>query len=146
MSDFPGAIADADQATQTDDQDATFWNAACWARAVANTDLPTARTDCERAIAIGGDAAWGAYDSRALVRFRTGDFAGAVADETEAMKHSPPVAGSLLVLGYAEAGEGAAQQGADDVRKAMQVDPKVAESYAHWGVVAPVAGHTQQTP
>lgn len=70
------------------------------------------------------------FDSRGLVRFRMGDYAGAVADLDAALKLDGKSAGALFVRGVAKEKLGRAAEGKVDIAAALALDPKVAETYA----------------
>jgi tetratricopeptide (TPR) repeat protein len=136
LGDIQGALSDADAATQLDTSEPHAWNAACWARAVADRDLDVALSDCNRSIQIAGDdtTAWEAYDSRATVRYRRGEYTAAVEDEGLALKLAPNQAGPLFVRSLAEARVNMTSEATADAKAALAVDPKIADTYATWGM------------
>jgi tetratricopeptide (TPR) repeat protein len=110
---------------------ADTWNERCWARAVAGRELTEALADCDRALVLTpADPTF--LDSRGLVRFRSGDYAGAVADLDAALR-AKQTAGGLFVRGVARKKLGQAA-GDGDISLALVLDPKVAELYATRGV------------
>jgi tetratricopeptide (TPR) repeat protein len=136
LGDLPGALADADASIRIDASDFHTWNAACWARVAANSDLDTALADCNRAIQTGtkDDNLWSAYDSRAGVSYRRADYAAAIQDETTALNLSPNQAPSLFLRSLAEAKAGKSAEAAADLKAALAADPNIAATYAKWGL------------
>jgi len=130
------AIADAEHALQLAPRDAMAWNARCWGRAVGNTDLPAALTDCDRALELARSAGARAevLDSRALVRYRQGRFDLAAADEDAAIAAWPAATASRFLKGLAEERLGKTAEGRADIATAVAADPKLADQYARWGL------------
>jgi predicted aspartyl protease/tetratricopeptide (TPR) repeat protein len=111
-------------------------NDRAWNRALANADLDRARKDIETALArVGTNPAM--LDTRALVRLRQKDFAGAIADETTALAASPKLAPALYLRGLAHLAGGDAAAGRADIAAARAINPKVGELYAIYGMTAP---------
>ncbi len=77
-----------------------LYNARCWARALANVELSAAADDCAHAIRIGGRTP-DVVDTRGLLRFRMGDYAGAIADYDNVLNDDPKAAWSLYMRGAA---------------------------------------------
>ena len=108
-------------------------NSRCWARALANRDLPLALKDCDDA--VRRSAKWAAiFDSRGLVRLRLGDYAGAVADYDSALALSPRIAWSLYGRGIAKQKLGRTDEGKADLAAAVAVDPSIVKTAAKVGV------------
>jgi tetratricopeptide (TPR) repeat protein len=128
---YDRAILVFDRSILKEPQRADTWNERCWARAQAGKDLGLALADCDHALTLSpNDPAF--LDSRALVRFRSGDYAGAVADLDAALKIKQ-TANALYVRGVARKKLGQAE-GQRDIVMALVLDPKVAELYASRGV------------
>jgi clan AA aspartic protease (TIGR02281 family) len=107
-------------------------NSRCWSRALANTDLDKALADCNAA--IKRDGAHAAYlDSRAMVRVRQHDYAGALADYEAALAKEPKSAATLYMRGWVKRAMGKADEGAADMAAAKVVDPEVAEQFIPFG-------------
>lgn len=129
---YDRAMLTFDQAVKKDPQRADSWNERCWARAVAGRDLLAALADCDHALTLTpNDPVF--LDSRSLVRFRSGDYAGALAD-LDAMLKVRQTAGGLFVRGAARKKLGQAAEGDGDISLALVLDPRVAELYATRGV------------
>lgn len=109
-------------------------NALCWTLAVSNQALDEAMEACNRAIREKPfEQAF--IDSRALVKFRMGDYEGAEADYVSAVAMEPDEAGSLYGRGLARIRLGRVEQGRADIARAVEKTPEIAESYASWGLV-----------
>lgn len=136
VGDVTAAIADADRAEQLDANGALAWNSRCWARAVGNVDLDAAQEACERALKLApsGTAHADALDSRAMVRYRLGQFDLAVADEDAALAALPDNPSYHFLRGLAEERLGKAAAGRADIEAALSADPKIADRYARWGL------------
>jgi len=111
-------------------------NARAWNRALANRDLDRARKDIETALAKARTNS-AMLDTRALVRFRQKDFAGAIADETAALATSPNLAAALYLRGLARLATADAAASQADVAAARAINPKIGELYALYGMTAP---------
>lgn len=110
-----------------------LYNSRCWARALANEALAEAAADCDRA--IRRDGALPAYlDSRALVRLRRGDAAGALADTKAALSANPRIAWSLWTQAAAEAALGKADAASADRAAALALRPDLAEEAKAYGL------------
>lgn len=130
--DYASAVVADDQAVAKSPVADTY-NERCWHRAVANLDLAAARSDCDRAVELApGDAE--ILDSRAFVRFRSGELAGAILDADAALKLAPKQASSLYIRSLAEAAMGRAEQAKSDLDAAKAVQPDIADEYAAYGV------------
>ncbi len=104
----------------------------CWARAQLGQELDAAMADCNRAIAARPDTA-AFLDSRALVRFRQGDYAAAVADCDRALALVPAQHETRYLRGVARLKLGDASGNAD-ISAARAALPAVTERYAAFGV------------
>ncbi|MGN6278332.1 MAG: hypothetical protein ACTHM8_06390, partial [Sphingomonas sp.] len=124
------ARMDARLAKKPDDADAL--NEACWARAMFRSDLDAAQKDCDKALATQRDAA--TLDSRGLVGLQRGDWAKAASDYGEAIGLRPNQASSLFGRGVARKRLGDAAGSKADIAAATLIDPKIAETYALYGV------------
>jgi tetratricopeptide (TPR) repeat protein len=109
-------------------------NLICWYLALANVDLDEAIKACDRAIrAEPRNAAY--VDSRAMLKLRLGDFAGAEADYISAYALDRGQAMSLYGRGYARIRLGREQQGRADIVRALEAQPDLAAEWARWGLV-----------
>ncbi|OAN57314.1 retroviral-like aspartic protease family protein [Sphingomonas sp. TDK1] len=114
-------------------------NGRCWARALANTDLDKARSDCDAAVrAVPGNASY--LDSRGLVALRQGRNEAAIADFNAALALEPKLAWSLYCRGIAEQRLGQKDAATQDFAAAVQIQPNVAERAKRIGLTTE-AGH-----
>lgn len=125
IQDFSRAIA------LGNDQGATR-NGRCWARAVLGEELGLAREDCEAAVRMQPDDG-NNINSLAFVRFRSGDYAGAISDYTASLSLNPDAASSYYMRGRAKA-EINDPTAANDIGKGMSLEPGVAQRYAGYGI------------
>lgn len=110
----------------------------CWSRAMLNQDLPAALSDCNTILrrANRGDPEYaGLYVHRALVRLRLGDYDKAIGDCNEALKWKPSNGIALYIRGIAEARKNMAAESAADLAEANRSVPKLADRFAHFGIV-----------
>ena len=130
------ALADADRAEQLGATAASVWNTRCWARAIGNFDLASAGAACDRAVKLApsGKARAEALDSRAVARFRQGQYDLAVADEDAAIAIAPTDPHYRFVRALAEQRLGKAPQAHADMEAARAADPDIADEYARWGL------------
>jgi tetratricopeptide (TPR) repeat protein len=68
-------------------------------------------------------------------RFAVGDFRGAAAQFTEALKISPEYADAYVGRGKAEAAQGQTETAMTDFGKAMSLDPTLEQPYTHRGML-----------
>jgi tetratricopeptide (TPR) repeat protein len=132
------AVADTDKALALAPADPEALNAACWTRAIADTDLSAAEQDCQKSLAIHPGAA-DVLDSLAFVEYRQGRLQAAIQDYSAALAHDPKQASSLYMRGIAKlrAGDPGGQA---DIDAAQSADATVAATFASYGVTAPGAG------
>ncbi|WP_120078332.1 DUF3857 domain-containing protein [Aurantiacibacter odishensis] len=118
-------------------QSADALNADCWFRGLWNTGLDDAVDVCTRSIERASNAA-AALDSRALVRFREGDYEGAIADLDGALAISPGLAESLYLRALAKMHAGI--DGAEaDLTMALRMAPHLDDFYARHGIASPLS-------
>ncbi|RDE06984.1 aspartyl protease family protein [Sphingomonas aracearum] len=109
-----------------DSSRAGAFNGRCWARAQLGRELDKALDDCNAAIRLRGqDGSY--FDSRALVKLRSGDTAGALADYDMALKLSPKNAGSLYGRSLARRKLGRMQEADADRTAALALNADIAE-------------------
>ena len=131
--DYDRAIQDYDQAVRLKPDDAAALNNRCWARAVANKALEAALSDCNESLRLRPDDA-GTMHSRGFVHFRMGRYDEAIADFDNSLSRDPKSADMLYMRGLAK-GVRHDTAGSDaDIAEAKEIDPKVAERYAGYGV------------
>ncbi len=78
--------------------------------ALANTDLPSALDDCDRAVELSAETA-DYLDSRAMVHFRSGEMEEALADLDPALELSPGIPASHFMRGPIAGAAGQGRQG-----------------------------------
>ena len=125
-------LLDMDARLAKKPDDADMLNEACWARAMFRSDLDIALKDCDKALSTKRDAA--TLDSRGLVQLQRGDWAKAASDYGEAIGMRPNQASSLFGRGVARKRMGDTGGSKADIAAATLIDPKIAETYALYGV------------
>jgi tetratricopeptide (TPR) repeat protein len=98
-----------------------------------NMHLHIALADCNEAQRNAPDDAE-TLESRCFVRYRQGDFANAIADCDGALRLQANSASALYVRGLAKLKAGVSVSGNADIARATQIDPKIADTYAGYGV------------
>lgn len=130
---YDRAMSTFARALELEPSRANTWNERCWARAVAGRELLAAKSDCDHALSLkANDPDY--LDTRGLLRFRNADYAGAMSDLDASLKLNGESAGTLYVRGLTKAKLGRAVDGQEDIKAALALDPKVADTYAKWGV------------
>ncbi|RIV89097.1 transglutaminase domain-containing protein [Aurantiacibacter zhengii] len=116
-------------------QSADALNSDCWFRGLWNVGLEDALDVCTRSIERASNAA-AALDSRALIRFRQGDYEGAIADLDGALAISPGLSEShyLRAMAKMHADVDGAQE---DLTIALRMAPHLEAFYTRHGITAP---------
>ncbi|MBS0471126.1 MAG: tetratricopeptide repeat protein [Proteobacteria bacterium] len=130
--DFTGAIAELDRAVALGDTTSGTLNDRCWARAVANVELPTALADCRKALSVSQRPA--IIDSLAMVQFRMGQFADALASYDKALSINPKQPSSLYMRGLVKLRLGQTDAGKADIAAALALDPGIAGTFKDFGL------------
>src|SRR5690606_38939405 len=107
-------------------------NADCWFRGLFNVALESALGQCTRAVERA-DNAVAALDSRAMVRYRLGDYDAAIADLDAALALAPGLAPSRYLRGIVRLRNGD-PAGREDIETALRMAPELAEVYGRHGV------------
>jgi len=107
-------------------------NTLCWNQAIGNLDLNKALADCDASLALV--ASPNALDSRAFVLLRLGRNLDAKASYDAALAKRPDSADSLYGRSLAERRLGDAQSADKDKAAAAAKEPKIADTYADYGV------------
>lgn len=107
-------------------------NADCWFRGLFNVALESALGQCTRAVERA-DNAVAALDSRAMVRYRLGDYDAAIADLDAALALAPGLAPSRYLRGIVRLRNGD-PAGREDVETALRMAPELADVYGRHGV------------
>jgi tetratricopeptide (TPR) repeat protein len=108
-------------------------NERCYDRAMANLTLDVALAECDAAVRKAPASA-NILDSRGFVRFRMGDFKGAIRDFDAALALDPRMPPTLFVRGLAKRRLGDTAGGDADVAVAKGMDAEVARTIADYGV------------
>ena len=124
-----------DDALLEEPDDRRLLNAQCWFMGIWSYDLENAMSICEEAVSQGNTSA-SSLDSRALVKYRLGDFEGAMADYNLALEKSPAMSGSLYMRGVIKhaMGDDSWQL---DITHALRMDGYRADQFAIYGIEAP---------
>lgn len=117
---------------------AVLLNTRSWNRALANADLDRALKDADTAIRKAGPLP-SLLDTRALLQFRRKDYAAAIADESAALDKMPKLAAALFIRGLARLASGDSSGGSADIATARQIQPRIDQYYATYGLLAPQA-------
>jgi tetratricopeptide (TPR) repeat protein len=108
-------------------------NGRCWARGLLNRELDKALDDCNAAVRAQPRVA-SILDSRALIRFRRGEWKQALDDYNAALAIDPHIAWSLYMRGLVEAKSGRTAQAKADRAAAIAIDPKVLDRARKYGL------------
>ena len=115
-------------------QNATSLNNDCWFRGLYNVNLDGALDICTRAIERANDGA-AMLDSRAMVHYRMGNYAEALADLDSALDLNPGLSASLYLRGAVKLAQGD-KSGREDIQMALRISPELKERYDLHGVKA----------
>jgi tetratricopeptide (TPR) repeat protein/predicted aspartyl protease len=125
---FEPAVASYDLWLKSHPEDhdrAAAFNGRCWARALLDRDLDKALSDCDAALrSRPGVSSY--LDSRALVRFRRGEFDKALVDYDAALAAQPREAWSLYMRALTARRLGKTAQADADRTAALAINPGVA--------------------
>lgn len=113
-------------------QNASLLNSDCWFRGLFNVALNDALDRCTRAVERAENAA-PVLDSRAMVRYRLGQYDAAIADLDAALALSPGLAASRYLRGIVRLEKGETG-GREDIAIALRMSPGIASRYARHGV------------
>lgn len=127
------ALAVVDEGLAVEPDSSAALNMRCWMRALLNRQLEGALEDCNRAIALSDDPV-DKLDSRAMVYFRAGRLAEALADYDAVLMREPGYATSLFMRSIIHARQGRKADAARDLRGARLIDPWVERDMAVWGI------------
>jgi tetratricopeptide (TPR) repeat protein len=112
-------------------KEAWYLNRKCHARAALDGDLKEALAECNKSLHLEADGR--ASASRALVFFKLNRLAEALSDYEAALKQYPKLASALYGRGIVKRRLGLSG-GEVDIEAAKEVDPKIAETYARFGL------------
>lgn len=128
------AVQDFTRAIELGNDQAANRNGRCWARATLGQELDLAREDCEAAVRMEPEDG-NNHNSLAFVRFRSGDYAGAITGYTTSLSLDPKAASSYYMRGQAKAMTGDATAQAD-IDEGLALEPGVADRYAGYGIAS----------
>lgn len=107
-------------------------NGRCWSLAILGRDLEAARKDCKEAVRLepkdGNN-----FNSLAFVRYRSGDYEGAIEDYNRSLALAPASGSSYYMRGRAKARIGDPTAPAD-IAKGVSLEAGVAQRYARYGI------------
>jgi tetratricopeptide (TPR) repeat protein len=128
---YDRAGTDFDEAIKLQPELDDVWNGRCWTRAIMG-QLQAALSDCEKAVRIDPNAA--AFDSRALVYLKLGDFERAIADYNSSLQLDPNQAIALYGRGLAKLRAGDDVGAQTDIAAARKMANDVAVEFKRYGV------------
>ena len=132
----PRALALLDEAATAKPHNAEILNARCWLKGTRQIALDSALADCTEAIELA-ELPGASLDSRAMIHYRHGETAAALADLDAALGANPGLAGSLFMRGVVRAQTGQAVQARADLASARRLEPAIDRRYADYGIIAP---------
>jgi tetratricopeptide (TPR) repeat protein len=126
---YDRAIEDLDQVIRLKPDSEQAYNNRCWARAVLNTALEIALSDCNAALRLEPATA---LDSRGFVYLRLGQYEKAINDCTASLDRNPESAATLYVRGLAKLRNGDSPGGERDIAAAAALDAKISDTFARF--------------
>lgn len=114
--------------------DVTVLNASCWMAGLWAYNLDEAAPICDEAVTLSGQSA-NVVDSRALVKYRQGDFEGALSDIELALKKEPGLAASRYLRGLIRIEQGNEDAGRQDILHATRITPSIELQYRGFGLL-----------
>ena len=137
MRQYDRAIADYDQVTRLQPENAAAWNSRCWARAIAG-QLQTALSDCNEALRLKPDYV-NALDSRGFVYLKSNQLDNAITDYDEALRLEPRKVASLYGRGIAKRRKGDFTGGNADIAAARAIKQDVSTEFMRYGISPPAS-------
>jgi TonB family protein len=130
---YEKAVVDYDHAMTLDTKDLRILLYRCEARAAWGNDLRKGWNDCASYVnTTGGDAR--SREAMSLIRWRLQDYPVAIAQADMSLAMYAKRAPALYLRGIAKLKAGDAAGGQADVAAAKAIDPKIAQTYAAYGV------------
>jgi tetratricopeptide (TPR) repeat protein len=126
------ALADYERAIVINPKYAAAYNGRCFARTVIGDRLDLAADDCDKALSLEPNSR-STLNARGILRLKTGDNAGAIADFTAALAFRPKDASSLYGRGLAKQHTGDATA-TDDIAAATALDDAIVKTYRDYGI------------
>lgn len=133
IGEIDGALSDLNEAIRLEPNQSSFRIARCWFRAVRGIELDKALSDCDEAVRLDPKKA-SAYESRALVQFKTNNIQKALADYTVADLLSPNSARYVYGRGVSLLKMGNTDEGDAELARARTLDPSVATLLESYGL------------
>lgn len=133
LGDYARAVAEYDEASRKAPEQPYYHAARCEARAATATDWDAAASACAEAIRIAESDAY-VYFSRGFLKFRQGDFAGALADFSLSVERNAESAPGLYGRGVAAIRLGRQAEGEADIARALALDEDVDDFYGNAGL------------
>lgn len=126
------AIADHDRAAELDPEDVIKHIARCARRIFADIELETAYAACTRAVEV--KAAPEIVYFHGVASLKTERWTEALADFQDGVNRDDQRAGAYFGQGIAKLRLGQREEGEADIARAEELDPKVADTYASYGI------------
>ncbi len=126
------SIADWGMVIKLRPADKLGYDLRCRTRAVGNMELAEALDDCTKSLQMNNSYA--TLETRALVHFRRGEMAEAIADANAALAITTVAYGARYIMGVAKLKSGDTTGGNADIATAKSLEPNVAKEYAPLGV------------
>ena len=114
--------------------DTTVLNASCWMSGLWSYNLGEAAAICDKAVTLSGQSA-AILDSRAHVKYRQGDFEGALADLDLVLTKEPGIAASRYLRGLIRIEQGDEKAGRLDILHAKRIAPTIEQVYKGYGLL-----------
>lgn len=133
LTDFATAIETATAAIGASRGNADAYVSRCWARAIADKDLPLGLADCDEALRINPRTAK-ALRTRAFLFGRLGRFDEATADYDAALAIGSSNAEALYGRGFSRLGKGDQSGGDADIARALSIQPWLANEYDRYNL------------
>lgn len=130
--DVAGGLAIMAEEVAAKPQNETALNSDCWYRGLFDTGLDGALEICTRAIERASNSA-PMLDSRAMVHYRMGNLAEALADLNSALELNPGLAASHYLRGIIRLQQGD-KAGREDIAIALRIAPEIEAQYARHGL------------
>jgi tetratricopeptide (TPR) repeat protein len=131
---YDQALKDHDAVLLMAPESPNAWANSCWTRAVANRELERALKLCDQSARMAHSTM--AFDSRAFVHFRMGDYAKAIEDYSASLKLQYS-ASSYYMRGVCRKLLGETEKGNTEIKYALKRHPGVDERYKKLGVALP---------
>ncbi len=130
---YEASLADYDRAEAMGEKNPRLLLYRCETRAQWGQELNKGWNDCATYINTSGPDAR-SHEAMALIRWRLKDYAAAEAEAGKSIAIFAKRAPALYLRGIAKRGAGDAAGGDADIAAAKAIDPKIAETYAGYGV------------